>query len=69
MSRSGGGEGYRRPMADDEADPGGDTEKFRAFVEREQTYEPRPASKGPLLVAVAAVVVALIAFLVIIALG
>ena len=54
---------------DNEPDPGGDTEMFRAFVEREQTYQPRSASMAPILVAVAAVLVALVAFLVIIALG
>ncbi len=66
-------EGYGRRMADgaphDEPDPGGDTEMFRAFVEREQTYEPRTASTAPILVAVAAVLIALVAFLVIIAVG
>ncbi len=56
-------------MSNDEPDPGGDTEMFRAFVEREQTYQPKSSSQGPLIVAVAALVVAVIAFLVIIALG
>jgi hypothetical protein len=54
---------------ENEPDPGGDTEMFRAFVEREQTYEPKSASMAPILVAVAAVVVALVVFLVIIAVG
>ena len=54
---------------ENEPDPGGDTEMFRAFVAREQTYEPKSASTAPILVAVAAVVVALLVFLVIIALG
>lgn len=56
-------------MSNDEPDPGGDTEMFRAFVEREQTYQPRSTSRGPIVVAVAALVVAVIAFLVIIAVG
>ena len=55
--------------AENEPEPGGDTDMFRAFVEREQTYEPRQTSMAPIFVAVAAVAVALIAFLVIIALG
>jgi hypothetical protein len=54
---------------ENEPDPGGDTEMFRAFVEREQTYQPQSASMAPIMVAVAAVVVALIVFLVIIAVG
>ena len=54
---------------EDEPDPGGDTEMFRAFAEREQTYEPRSASMAPIAVAVAAVLVGLVVFLVIIALG
>ena len=66
-------EGYRRRMADrapdHEPDPGGDTEMFRAFVDREQSYEPRSASMAPIVVAVAAVLLALVVFLVIIALG
>ena len=56
-------------MADNEPDPGGDTEMFRAFVERSESYQPRAASKGPLIVAGAAIAVALLLFLVIIALG
>ncbi len=55
--------------ADEEPEPGGDTEMFRAFVEREQAYEPRQTSMAPIFVAVGAVAIALIAFLVIIALG
>ena len=55
--------------ADNEPDPGGDTEMFRAFAEREQNYQPQSASRGPIVVAVAAVLVALVVFLVIIALG
>ena len=73
IAADGPAEGYGRRMADatpdDEPDPGGDTEMFRAFVEREQTYEPRTASTAPILVAVAAVLIALVAFLVIIAVG
>jgi hypothetical protein len=56
-------------MADNEPDPGGDTEMFRAFVERSETYRPKSASMAPIFVAVGAVVVALVAFLIIIALG
>ena len=55
--------------ADNEPEPGGDTDMFRAFVEREQTYEPKATSMAPIFVAVGAVLVALIAFLVIIAVG
>lgn len=55
--------------ADNEPEPGGDTDMFRAFVEREQTYQPRQTSMAPIFVAVGAVAIALIAFLVIIALG
>ena len=54
---------------ENEPDPGGDTEMFRAFVERSESYQPRAASKGPLIVAGAAIAVALLLFLVIIALG
>jgi hypothetical protein len=56
-------------MSDNEPDPGGDTEMFRAFVERSETYRPKNASMAPIFVAVGAVAVALIAFLIIIALG
>lgn len=56
-------------MADNEPDPGADTEMFRAFVEREQSYQPKSSSRGPIVVAIAALVVAVIAFLVIIAIG
>ena len=58
-------------MADNEPDPSeaGDTDMFRAFVEREQAYEPKSASMAPIFVAVGAVLVALVAFLIIIALG
>lgn len=56
-------------MADNEPDPGGDTEMFRAFVDRAENYQPKPASKGPIVAAAAAVGVALILFLIIIALG
>jgi hypothetical protein len=56
-------------MADDEPDPGGDTEMFRAFVSGAENYKPRSASMAPIVVAGVAVVVALIAFLVIIAVG
>ncbi|HUR74958.1 MAG TPA: hypothetical protein VMZ00_11835 [Sporichthya sp.] len=55
--------------AENEPDPGADTEMFRAFVEREETYEPKSASLAPIFVAVGAVVVALLAFLIIIAVG
>lgn len=56
-------------MSENEPDPGGDTEMFRAFVERSETYQPKSASMAPIFVAVGAVVVALLAFLIIIALG
>ena len=56
-------------MSDNEPDPGGDTEMFRAFVERSESYQPKTASLAPIFVAVGAVVVALVAFLIIIALG
>lgn len=56
-------------MSENEPDPGGDTEMFRAFVERSETYQPKSASMAPVFVAVGAVVVALLAFLIIIALG
>jgi hypothetical protein len=56
-------------ISDDEPDPGGDTEMFRAFVERSEAYQPRSASTAPIFVAIGAVVVALIAFLIIIAVG
>lgn len=61
--------GMSNRMSDNEPDPGGDTEMFRAFVERSETYQPRSASMAPVFVAVGAVLVALIAFLVIIAVG
>jgi hypothetical protein len=53
-------------MADDEPDPGGNTEMFRAFVESEAKYEPRPGPKGPFIVTGIALVIAIIAFFVII---
>ena len=52
-----------------DVDPGGDTEMFRAFVERSESYQPRANSMAPIYVAVGAIGVALIAFLLIIALG
>jgi hypothetical protein len=55
--------------SDNEPDPGGDTEMFRAFVERSESYQPKSASLAPIFVAVGAVLVALVAFLIIIALG
>ncbi len=55
--------------AENEPEPGGDTDMFRAFIEREQKYEPRQTSMAPIFFAVGAVAIALIAFLVIIALG
>jgi hypothetical protein len=47
---------------DTESDPGAETEMFRAFVERSETYETRPAPKGPLIVAGIALLVAIVAF-------
>lgn len=60
---------YRLVMAESEPDPGADTEMFRAFVEREETYEARASHKGPVVVAAVAVLLAVIAFIVIVALG
>lgn len=54
-------------MADDtEPDPGGDTEMFRAFVQSEAKYEPRPGPKAPFVVTGIALLVAVIAFIIII---
>lgn len=57
-----------RTAKDKTNDPGADTEMFRAFVERSQTYQSRPASKGPLVVAAVALVLAIVAFALIISL-
>lgn len=53
-------------MADDEPDPGGDTEMFRAFVQSEAKYEPRPGPRGPFIVVGVALLIAVIAFFIII---
>ncbi|MGQ0625932.1 MAG: hypothetical protein ACT4PP_14955 [Sporichthyaceae bacterium] len=53
----------------DEVDPGADTDMFRAFVEREQAYQPPSRAMVPVLVAAVAVVIAVALFFVIIARG
>lgn len=53
----------------DEPDPGADTDMFRAFVEREQTYQPPSRGMVPLMVAAVAVLIAVAVFFVIIARG
>lgn len=54
---------------DIEADPGAETEEFRAFVERSETYETRPAPKAPLVIAGVALLIAIVAFALIISRG
>ncbi|HZE67610.1 MAG TPA: hypothetical protein VE081_13310 [Sporichthyaceae bacterium] len=56
-------------MSDLEPDPGGNTEMFRAFVAGSEHYEPRASAKGPLFVAGLALLIAVIAFVVIVARG
>jgi hypothetical protein len=56
-------------MADEQIDPGGDTDMFRAFVSRPDPYQARERNHGPIIVAVTALVVAIAAFIVIIAIG
>jgi len=63
------GEVYGRLMSDLEPDPGGNTEMFRAFVASAEHYEPRASAKGPLLVALVALLIAVAAFVVIVARG
>ncbi len=53
-------------MTSDETDPGGDTGMFQAFVASEAKYEPRPSHKGPFVVVGIAVLLALVAFVVIV---
>jgi hypothetical protein len=48
-------------------DPGADTEMFQAFVDRSNTYEARPAPKGPLVVAGVALALAVLGFFLILA--
>jgi len=60
---------YGRSMSDLEPDPGGNTEMFRAFVAGSEHYEPRASAKGPLFVAGLALLIAVIAFVVIVARG
>lgn len=60
---------YGRQMADDEIDPGGNTEMFRAFVTGAEHYQERTSGRGPVLVMVAALAVALLMFVVIVAHG
>ena len=66
---AGGTAVYGSKMADEQIDPGGDTDMFRAFVSRSEPYQERSGNHGPLIVAVTAVVVAIVAFIVIIAIG
>jgi hypothetical protein len=56
-------------MADEQIDPGGDTEMFRAFVAGSENYQERTSSSGPIVVAGVALLVAVVAFIVILALG
>jgi hypothetical protein len=56
-------------MADDETDPGGNTEMFRAFVTGAEHYQERTSARGPVLVMVAALAFALLMFVVIVAHG
>lgn len=48
---------------------GGDTAMFRAFVNSAAHYQEKSASKGPILVAGVALAIALLAFVVIVALS
>lgn len=52
-----------------DAERGGDTAMFRAFVNSAEHYEERSSSKGPIVVAAVALAIALLAFVVIVALG
>ena len=63
------GEVYGRFMSNVEPDPGGNTEMFRAFVASSEHYEPRAGAKGPLVVALVALLIAIAAFVVIVARG
>jgi hypothetical protein len=56
-------------MADEEIDPGGNTEMFRAFVTSAETYSERGTSRGPIVVAIVALLIAVTAFIVIVSLG
>jgi hypothetical protein len=60
---------YGRNMSNAEPDPGGNTEMFRAFVASSENYEPRAGAKGPLVVALVALLIAIAAFVVIVSLG
>lgn len=53
--------------SDDREQHGGDTAMFRAFVNSSEQYQERAGSKGPIVVAVIALAIALIAFVVIVA--
>ncbi|MGQ0844473.1 MAG: hypothetical protein ACT4QF_10090 [Sporichthyaceae bacterium] len=48
---------------------GGDTAMFRAFVNSAEHYEEKAGSKGPIVVALVALAIAVIAFVVIVAAG
>jgi hypothetical protein len=65
----GGVEVYGRFMSNLEPDPGGNTEMFRAFVASSEHYEPRAGAKGPLVVALIALLIAIAAFVVIVSIG
>lgn len=54
---------------DTDTDPGAETEMFRAFVERSETYQSRPAAKAPLIIAGVALLIAIMAFALIISRG
>jgi hypothetical protein len=56
-------------MSNVEPEPGANTEMFRAFVASSEHYEPRAGARGPLVVALVALLIAVIAFVVIVARG
>ncbi len=56
-------------MSADEIDPGGNTEMFRAFVSGAQTYQERATSRGPIVVMATVIGLAILVFVVIVALG
>lgn len=53
-------------MSSDDTDPGADTGMFQAFVASEAKYEPRPSHKGPFVVVGIALLLALVAFILIV---
>ncbi len=48
---------------------GGDTAMFRAFVNSAENYQEKSGSKGPIVVAMVVLALAVIAFVVIVAVG